>query len=67
MGLLEIIKTKPNETINSKNYTIQFIKIPRRINKINGRSSKQIKKEMTKVSGSNWCDFYKTIKLETQG
>jgi hypothetical protein len=34
-------------TINSKNYKIQFLKIPKRMNRNSGRSSKQIKKEMT--------------------
>ena len=40
-------KKKPNKTINSKNYKIQFLKVPRRMNRNSGRSSKQIKKEMT--------------------
>ncbi len=32
---------------NSKNYKIQFLKVPRRMNRNSGRSNKQIKKEMT--------------------
>ncbi len=40
-------KKKPNVTINSKNYKIQFLKVPTRMNRNSGRSSKQIKKEMT--------------------
>ena len=54
-GHLEIIKAKPNMTINSKNYKIQFLKVPRRMNINSGRSSKQIK-EMPEVRGSD-CDF----------
>ena len=46
-GMLEIIKTKPNVIINSKNYKIQFLKVPKRMNRNSGRPSKQIKKKMT--------------------
>ena len=38
---------KSNLTINSKNYKIQFLKVPKRMNRNSDRSSKQIKKEMT--------------------
>ena len=55
-------------TINSKNYKIQFLKVTRRMNRNSGRPSKQIKKDMTEVRDSKWCDFLKTtIKLETWG
>jgi hypothetical protein len=47
MGFLKIIKTKPNETINSKNYKIKILKFPRRMNRNSDRSSKQIKKNVT--------------------
>jgi hypothetical protein len=36
-------------TINSKNYKIHFLKVPRSMNRNSGRSSKQIKKGMTQV------------------
>lgn len=52
MGLLEIIKKKANRTINSKtiSFYIQFLKVPRRMNRNSGRSSKVIKKiDMTEV------------------
>ena len=35
-------------TINSKNYKIQILKIPRRMNRNSDRSCKQIKEEMIK-------------------
>jgi len=56
MGQLEIIKMKPNLTINSKNYKIQFLKVPRRINRNSGRSSKQIKKKMTEQTNKEEDD-----------
>ncbi len=47
MGLLKIIKTKLNETINSKNYKIKILKFPRRMNINSNRSSKQIRNRVT--------------------
>jgi hypothetical protein len=58
MGLLEIIKTKPR-IINSKNYKIKILKVPRRMNRNSSRPSKQINKDMTEVRGSSWCNFLK--------
>ena len=52
-----IIKMKPNVTINSKNYKVQFLKVPRKMNRNSGRSSKQIKKEMTEVRVSTGVTF----------
>ena len=48
---------KPNEIINSKIYKIQILKASRRMNKNSSRLSKQIKKDMTEVRDSSWCDF----------
>ena len=36
-------KNETQREINSKNYKIQFLKFPRRMNRNSGRSSKQIK------------------------
>ena len=45
--------------INSKNYKFldPILKVPRRMNRNSGRSSKLIKNNMTEIRGSNWCDF----------
>ena len=47
---------KSNKTINSENYMIQFLKVPR-MKRNSSRSSKQKKKRVTEVRGSNWCDL----------
>jgi hypothetical protein len=57
MRLLGIIKMKPNEIINSKNYKIQFSKVSRIIDRNSGRLSKQIKTDMIEIGDSSWCDF----------
>ena len=64
--LLEIIKTKSNETINSKTYTIQFLKVPRRMNGDSGRSGKQIKKCNDRSRGNN-CVTFKNYKIRNTG
>jgi hypothetical protein len=40
-----------------KLYKIQILKVSRRMNRNSGRPSKKIKKDMTEVRGSSWCDF----------
>ncbi len=49
---------KPNMKINSRNYKIQFLKVPKK-NEQKQWQIEQANKKEDNVRSSNWCEFLK--------